>query len=105
MTTGIWPEVSEAPQMGTGSDPTQILEPADDPSAGTELRNDLFVESVSHGAAASTVCYVSQSSTRLPLPCLIKPTVREAPDERGGERRAQGNQTSNHGSQSGPKPR
>ena len=40
----------------------EILEPADDSTAGTKLRNDLFVESVSHGRSfVSTVCYLSES--------------------------------------------
>src|SRR5580693_8982106 len=39
----------------------QILEPADDSTAGAKLRNDLFVESVSHGCSVvSTVCHLSE---------------------------------------------
>ena len=40
----------------------EILEPADDSTAGAKLRNDLFVESVSHECSlVSAVCDLGQS--------------------------------------------
>jgi hypothetical protein len=43
--------------------------------------------------------------TGLQLPWRIKPKAREAPVERGAERRAQEHRTSSHGSQLDPTPR